>query len=97
MRLRSIEAQALGEHVSQHHKSEHWIKFDTGATVYYGGIEDEDRWRGPNVNWLWFDEAARKKTDRAWVVAVAGVRIGPNPQAWITTTPRGRRPSWSRR
>jgi hypothetical protein len=79
------------EQVTQHHRTEKWMRFDTGATVYYGGIEDEDRWRGPNVNWLWFDESARKGTDLAWKVAVAGVRIGPNPQAWTTTTPRGRR------
>lgn len=78
------------EHVEQHHKTEKWIRFDTGATVWYGGIEDEDRWRGPNVNWLWFDEAARKKADRAWLVAVGGVRVGVRPAAWITTTPRGR-------
>lgn len=79
------------EHVEVHRKSEKWLRFSTGAKVYYGGIEDEDRWRGPNVNWLWFDEAARKPTELAWIVSVAGVRSGPSPAAWITTTPRGKR------
>lgn len=79
------------DHVEHHHRSEKWLKFDTGSTVYYGGIEVEDRWRGPNVNWLWFDEAARKKDDKAWLVAVAGCRVGEEPAAWITTTPRGKK------
>lgn len=78
-------------HVEVHQKSEKWMLFDTGAKVYYGGIEDEDRWRGPNVNWLWFDEAARKPTEKAWIVSIAGVRIGHDAAAWITTTPRGKR------
>jgi len=78
------------DHVDHHYKTDKMIEFDTGSKVYYGGIEDEDRWRGPNVNWLWFDEAARKPDNKAWLVAIGGVRVGENPAAWITTTPRGK-------
>ena len=52
------------------------------------GLKDPDSARGPNVNWLWYDEAGRDATGLGWKIAVAGVRIGKNPQAWITTTPR---------
>lgn len=59
------------------------------VTVYYGGIENETGWAGPNVNWAWFDEAARKRTRTAFNVLSARVRVGNNPQLWITTTPSG--------
>lgn len=78
------------DRVVQHHKTEKWILFDNGSTVYYGGIDDPDSWRGPNLNWLWFDEAARKRDIMAFLVLVATVRIAPDPMAWITTTPRGK-------
>jgi hypothetical protein len=57
--------------------------------VYYGGIENEAGWAGPNVNWVWFDEAARKNTRKAFDVLAARIRIGVQPQLFITTTPRG--------
>jgi len=57
--------------------------------VYYGGIENETGWAGPNVNWAWFDEAGRKKTRKAFDILAARIRIGNNPQLWITTTPNG--------
>ena len=63
--------------------------FTTGATVYCKGIKDPDSARGPNINWLWYDEGARDKSGKAWHVAIASVRVGEDPQAWVTTTPRG--------
>lgn len=78
------------DHVVQHHKTEKWILFDNGSIVYYGGIDDPDSWRGPNLNWLWFDEAARKRTQDAFLILLATVRIPPDPRVFITTTPRGK-------
>lgn len=72
------------------HKGEKWIDFANGSRVYYGGIDDPDSWRGPNVNWLWFDEAGKKKDDEAWKILIACVRVGPEPKAWVTTTPKGK-------
>jgi predicted phage terminase large subunit-like protein len=52
-------------------------------------LKDENSARGPNLNWLWYDEAGRDDTGDAWKIAVASVRIGENPSAWVTTTPKG--------
>ena len=57
--------------------------------VYYGGIEDERSWAGPNVNWCWFDEGGRKQTRDAFNILLGRIRIGQNPQLWVTTTPNG--------
>ena len=86
-----IERWLPWERIIRHHKTEKWIEFDNGSKVYYGGIDDPDSWRGPNLNWLWFDEAARKRTDRDWLILLATVRVGPDPRAFVTTTPRGMR------
>jgi phage terminase large subunit len=59
------------------------------VTVYYGGIEDEEGWAGPNVNWAWFDEGGRKRSKRAFEVLSARIRVGNQPQLVLTTTPAG--------
>jgi len=66
------------------------IAFINGVRVYCKGLKDPDSARGPNINWLWYDEAGRDLTGESWQIAVASVRVDNEPQAWITTTPRGR-------
>ena len=65
------------------------LVFDNGADVICKGVKDEDSARGPNINWLWYDEGGRDLTGGPWQVANASVRVGHEPQAWVTTTPRG--------
>lgn len=65
------------------------ISFMNGARMICKGLKSPDSARGPNVNWLWYDEAGRDATGLGWKIAVGGVRVGVEPQAWITTTPRG--------
>ena len=56
--------------------------------VYYGGIDNPASWAGPSVNWFLLDEARRKKTRQAFDVLAGRIRIGNDPQGYITTTPR---------
>lgn len=65
------------------------IVFENGAFVNCKGLHDPASARGPNLNWLWFDEAQEDDTGDAWNVATSSVRIGENPQAWATATGRG--------
>ena len=68
------------------------LNFVTGAVGWFGGIDKEMGWEGPNVNFAHFDEARRKDTPLALKVLDGRVRIpgplGDPPQLWITTTPR---------
>lgn len=80
----------------QYRKEESWqplqpfrMTFKNGVSVICKGLKDPDSARGPNINWLWYDEAGRDLDGLAWKIAVASVRIGAKPQAWVTTTPRG--------
>ena len=63
--------------------------FENGATVMCKGLKNPDSARGPNINWLWYDESRNDLTGMAWKMAIASVRVGKNPQAWTTTTPMG--------
>ncbi len=65
--------------------------FKNGVSVLCKGLKDPDSARGPNINWLWYDEAGRDRDGLSWKTAIAAVRIKPEPQAWITSTPKGRR------
>lgn len=68
------------------------LSFTNGAWVICKGLKDPDSARGPNINWLWFDEAGRGNDvdGMAWRIAIASVRIGKGPQAWATGTPNGK-------
>ena len=66
------------------------LAFSNGVRVTVKGAKDPDSSRGPNINWLWFDEAQRDKTGLSWQIAVASVRVGKDPQAWATFTPAGK-------
>lgn len=63
------------------------ITFLTGAKVICKGVKEPDSARGPNINWLWYDEGSRDDSGLSWKIAIASVRVGKEPQAWITATP----------
>lgn len=65
------------------------ITFMNGAKVYCKGLKDPDSARGSNVNWLWYDEGGSDMEGRGWRIAIAAVRVGHEPQAWVTSTPNG--------
>jgi len=80
----------------QHMASHDWeplqpfvLHFVNGARVLCKGVKDPDSARGPNINWLWYDEGAKDDSGLSWKIAVASVRIGSEPQAWVSTTPNG--------
>jgi predicted phage terminase large subunit-like protein len=66
------------------------MAFLNGVTVMCKGLKDPDSARGPNINWLWYDEAQRDRDGESWKIALASVRVGNNPQAWVTATPAGK-------
>jgi len=65
------------------------LTFMNGAKVYIKGLKDPDSARGANVNWLWYDEGGSDLDGRGWRIAIAAVRVGKDPQAWVTSTPNG--------
>jgi predicted phage terminase large subunit-like protein len=60
------------------------------ASLYSG--EEPERLRGPQHDFLWIDELAGFSSpeimQRAWDMAMFGLRLGKNPQCIVTTTPK---------
>lgn len=63
------------------------LVFKNKAYMRVKGVKEPGSARGPNINWLWYDEGGRDTEGLSWKIALASVRVGKNPQAWITTTP----------
>lgn len=65
------------------------LVFPTGAVaVAYNG-DEPDQLRGPQHDSAWVDELAKfRYPEECWDNLMFGLRLGPNPQAFVTTTPR---------
>jgi len=59
----------------------------SNCTILFRSAEHPDRLRGPNLSWVYLDEAAQMRP-LVWDVVIGRLRIG-EPKAWITTTPAG--------
>jgi phage terminase large subunit-like protein len=65
------------------------LTWPNGAIATLYSAEESDRLRGPQHDGLWADElAAWKGAQSVWDMAMLGLRLGRNPRAIVTTTPR---------
>ncbi len=69
--------------------SKRQITFSNGAIGKLYSAEEPERLRGPQHDALWADElCAWKYAEMAWDMAMFGLRLGVEPRACITTTPK---------
>lgn len=64
------------------------LTWKSGATVTLYSAEESDRLRGVNTDLLLADELAAWARPETWDMAMFALRLGTNPRAMITTTPR---------
>jgi hypothetical protein len=65
------------------------VTWRNGAWAICLSGEEPERARGLNIDTLWADElACWQRAQSTWDLAMLALRIGANPQALITTTPR---------
>lgn len=69
-------------------KSERKLVWPNGAESLIFTADEPDRLRGKQHSKLWADEAASWRYPDAWDQAIFGLRLGDNPQAVVTTTPK---------
>lgn len=69
-------------------KSERKLEWPNGATSLIFTADEPDRLRGKQHRKLWADEIAAWRYPDAWDQAKLGLRLGTDPQAVVTTTPR---------
>ncbi|MEO1639747.1 MAG: terminase family protein [Pseudomonadota bacterium] len=73
----------------------HWIagrrmlEWPNGATAQIFSAHDPESLRGPQFDAAWADELAKwPKAQEAWDMLQFGLRLGVDPRACVTTTPR---------
>ena len=64
------------------------LTWPNGCMALLFSADEPERLRGPQCEKLWADEAAAWRRPEAWDMAMFGLRLGDNPQAIVTTTPK---------
>lgn len=64
------------------------ITWPNGAIATLYSADEPERLRGPQHDFAWCDEMASWRYLMAWDMLMFGLRLGHNPQAVITTTPK---------
>lgn len=72
----------------QYKPSKSRLDWPNGARSLILTADEPDRIRGKQHEKLWCDELAAWRYVESWDQAMMGLRIGRNPQAIVTTTPR---------
>jgi phage terminase large subunit-like protein len=85
----SICKVARPEEVPTYEPSKRRLTFPNGAVAVAFSDETPDQLRGPQHDSAWIDELAKfKNAQETWDNLLMGLRLGKNPQVFITTTPR---------
>lgn len=64
-----------------------WVDYKATAILF--SADEPERARGLQGDTLWFDEiGAARRANEAWTQLMLGLRLGDNPRALATTTPR---------
>jgi len=64
------------------------LEWPNGSKTLIFTADEPERLRGKQHSKLWADELASWRYPEAWLQAMLGLRLGDNPQAVITTTPK---------
>lgn len=65
------------------------LTWPNGATATLFSSEEPDRLRGPQFHYAWVDELPSfAYPDETWDMLMFGLRLGENPRAMVTTTPK---------
>ena len=89
---RSGLLEVAGPWLAEWHASLGRLRFRTGAEAQLFSGASPDLLRGPEHHYAWCDELTKwERAEEAWDMLQLGLRLGANPQAVVTTTPRSGR------
>lgn len=84
-----LKAVAAEEGPPHYEVSRRRLVWSNGAEAYVFSAEDPDSLRGPQFDIAWCDEAAVwPKGQKVWDTLQMALRLGDDPRAMVTTTPR---------
>lgn len=70
----------------RHSIKERYIELRNGHRCYYGSTDKPETLEGSNLAWAWLDEARHMRRS-AYDIMLARMRVGTNPELFVTSTP----------
>lgn len=64
------------------------VDFHNGAQAHLYSAEEPERLRGPQHDAAWCDELGAWRRPETWDMLLMGLRLGADPRAFISTTPK---------
>ncbi len=86
---RDIHGRLMG--VPLYEPSKRSLTWANGARAWTYNAREPGQLRGPQHDAAWADEIAKYRYEDAWDQLMLGLRLGKNPRALATTTPRNRK------
>ena len=84
---KTADGKPLGRPIYE--PSKRRVTWENGAIATLFSAEEPERLRGPQADAMWGDElAAWKNGQSTWDMAMFGLRLGTDPRAIVTTTPK---------
>ncbi|MGA8402400.1 MAG: terminase family protein [Stellaceae bacterium] len=72
----------------EYEPSKRRLSWKNGAIATTYSADEPERLRGPQHDFAWCDELAAWRYPEAWDMLMFGLRLGDDPRAVVTTTPR---------
>jgi predicted phage terminase large subunit-like protein len=83
-----LRQQAGQRLIVQDRRADHEMTLIDGKVIRFRSADNYECLRGPNIEYLFIDEAAVIHRD-AWMILAGALRVGDR-RLWVTTTPKGR-------
>lgn len=64
------------------------LTWPNGVIASLFSADEPERFRGPQCEALWADELCAWRYEESWNMAMFGLRLGNNPRAFVSTTPK---------
>ena len=74
--------------IPRYEPSKRRVTWANGAIATLYSADEPERLRGPQHEFIWADELASWRYPETWDLAMFGLRLGKNPRAFISTTPK---------
>jgi len=76
------------DNMPEYEPSKRRLTWPNGARATLYSADEPKRLRGPQHDLIWADEVAHWRYPETWDMALLGLRIGADPRAIVTTTPK---------
>lgn len=83
-----VDVRGIKIGIPLYEPSKRRLTWANGAMCTLYSADEPERLRGPQHEFIWADELCAWRRPETWDLAMFGLRLGMNPRAFISTTPK---------